>query len=88
MMYFDPIIEEACEQLGWIRKDLSSAPDAQLDASRDSFTSVVSFQTAERIRTILGTIRHGLATLSNLAGSLGARKSGFPLVPAVDCGQW
>ena len=67
MMYFDPIIEEACEQLGWIRKDFSSAPDAQLDASRDSFTSVVSFQTAERIRTILGTIRHGLAMLSPLA---------------------
>ena len=82
MMYFDPIIEEACEQLGWIRKDFSSAPDAQLDASRDSFTSVVSFQTAERIRTVLGTIRQGLTTLSSLAGDLGA-----PLVPAVDNGD-
>jgi hypothetical protein len=85
---FDPIIEEACDQLFWIRNDLSSAQDALLEASQDSFKSVVSLQTAERIRTVLGTIRHGLATLSNLAGSLGARKSGFPLVPAVDCGLW
>ena len=87
MMCFDPIIEEACEQLFWIRHDLSSAQDALLEASHDSFTSVVSVETAERIRTVLGTIRNGLAMLSNLAGSLGARKSVFPLVPAVDIGD-
>ena len=83
MMCFVHIIEEACDQLFWIRNDLSSAQDALLEASQDSFKSVVSLQTAERIRTVLGTIRHGLATLSSLAGDLGA-----PLVPAVDCGQW
>jgi hypothetical protein len=87
MMCFDPIIEEACEQLFWIRHDLSSAQDALLEASHDSFTSVVSVETSERIRTVLGTIRNGLAMLSNLAGSLGARKSVFPLVPAVDIGD-
>ena len=64
MMCFDPIIEEACDQLFWIRNDLSSAQDALLEASKDSFTSVVSLQTAERIRTVLATIRHGLAMLS------------------------
>lgn len=69
---FDPIIEEACDQLSWIRNDLSSAQDALLEASQDSFKSVVSLQTAERIRTVLGTIRHGLAMLSSLAGDLGA----------------
>jgi hypothetical protein len=87
MMCFDPIIEEACDQLFWIRNDLSSAQDALLEASKDSFTSVVSLQTAERIRTVLGTIKHGLAMLSSLAGGLGARKSVFPLVPAVDIGD-
>ena len=87
MMCFDPIIEEACEQLFWIRHDLSSAQDALLEASQDSFTSVVSVETAKRIRTVLGTIRNGLAMLSNLAGSLGAQQSVFPLVPAVDIGD-
>lgn len=87
MMCFDPIIEEACDQFFWIRNDFISAQDALLEAPQDSFTSVVSSQTAERIRAVLGTIRHGLAMLSDVAASLGAQKSVCPLVPAVDIGD-
>jgi hypothetical protein len=84
---FNPIFKEACHQLFWIGNDLRSAQYAMLEASKDSFTSVVSSQTAERIRAVLGTIRHGLAMLSDVADSLGAQKSVCPLVPAVDIGD-